>query len=389
MSATSAAAQTFTAIHNFTGGGDGESPYAGLTQDSHGNLYGTSYYGGSGNGNVFRLQYKNNAWMLIPLYTFQSPADGYNAGPVVVGPNGSLYGSTPWGGTQSCSCGTLYNLRPSPTRSGSVFGGWNKQSLWNFSGDSDGYSPWGNLTFTDANHFFGTTQSGGPDSGGTVFEMTYSSGSWNYSNAYVFNSNGSDGYNPMGGVIKDAAGNLYGTTAYGGSFGDGTVYQLVPTGNGWTKNILYSFQDGSDGETPHTGLTMDQAGNLYGASASGGLNNQGVVFQLSPTGNGGWSFSVLYSFEAGSRGSGGSLAVDNAGNVYGVTPLGGIFHGGSVFKLSRSGNTWTYTDLHDFAGGDGAMPSGDLVIEPNGDMYGTTSGGGPFGYGNVWKLSMQ
>lgn len=388
MSAKSAGAQTLTVVHNFTGGGDGGAPYAGLTQDSHGNLYGTTYYGGSGNGNVYRLQYKNNSWMLIPLYTFQSQADGYNAGPVVVGPNGSLYGSTPWGGTQTCGCGTLYNLRPSPTRSASVFGGWNKQSLWNFNGVSDGYSPWGNLTFADANHFYGTTQSGGPDSGGTVFQMTYSGGSWNYSNIYAFNPSGG-GYNPYGGVVKDATGNLYGTTAYGGNNDDGTVYQLVYTGSGWTKNILYSFQDGSDGENPRTGLTMDQSGNLYGSSGSGGLNNQGVVFQLSPSGNGSWTFNVLYSFDAGSHGAGGSLLVDNAGNLYGVTPTGGSVHGGSVFKLSRNGSSWTYTDLHDFRGGDGAGPSGNLVLAPNGDLYGTTSGGGAYSNGNVWQLSMQ
>jgi uncharacterized repeat protein (TIGR03803 family) len=113
------------------------------------------------------------------------------------------------------------------------------------------------------------------------------------------------------------------------------------------------------------------------------------VFQLSPAGNGGWTFSVLYSFDAGSHGAGGNLLVDNAGNLYGVTPTGGSVHGGSVFKLSRNGSSWTYTDLHDFRGGDGAGPSGNLVLAPNGDLYGTTSGGGAYSNGNVWQLSMQ
>ena len=387
MSAKSATAQTFTVLHNFTGASDGGSPEWGVVRDSSGNLYGTSYYGGRGDGNVFRLQNKNNAWVFIPLYTFQSDQDGFNAGPVVVGPNGGLYGSTPWGGTQDCGCGTLFSLRPSPTPSATVFGGWNKQTLRNFDGVSDGYNPWGNLTFADANHFYGTTQSGGPNSGGTVFQMTYSGGSWSYANIYAFTPGG-DGDNPYGGVIKDAAGNLYGTTASGGADGNGTVYQLVHSGSGWTKNVLYSFQGGSDGKNPRTGLTMDSSGNLYGASASGGLNNQGVVFELSPSGSG-WTFSVLYSFEAGSHGAGGSLLVDGSGSLYGVSPTGGQLHGGSVFKLTRNGSAWTYTSLHDFGVGDGNEPSGNLALAPNGTLYGTTSGGGAYLYGNVWAISLQ
>ena len=388
ISAKSVTAQTLTVIHNFRGTSDGGTPEFGLARDAAGNLYGTSYYGGNGYGNVFRLQSKNNSWIFTPLYNFQSEADGFNAGAVVVGPNGSLYGSTVWGGTQTCGCGTLFNLRPSPRPSATVFGGWNKQTLQNFAGDPDGYNPWGSLTFADANHFYGTTESGGPESGGTVFELTFSSGSWHYSNIYTFTPNGG-GYNPFGGVIQDANGNLYGTTSAGGSDDDGTVYELVHSGSGWTMNILYSFQNGSDGKNPWTGLAMDQSGNLYGSTGSGGLNNQGAVFQLSPSGGGGWAFNVIYSFEAGSRGAAGSLAMDSEGNLYGVTSTGGHLHEGSIFKLTRSGSAWTYTGLHDFLISDGVEPSGNLVLAPNGKLYGTTSGGGPFLYGTVWELSLQ
>ena len=388
MSATTASAQTLTVIHNFRGQNDGGTPEFGLARDSFGNLYGTTYYGGAGNGNVFRLQFKNNSWIFTPLYNFQSQADGFNAGAVVVGPNGSLYGSTVWGGTEDCGCGTLFNLRPSPRPSSSIFGSWNKQMLQDFAGDSDGYNPWGSLTFADPDHFYGTTVSGGPQSGGTVFQLTYSGGSWSYSNIYTFSPN-SGGYNPYGGVIKDAAGNLYGMTTYGGSHGNGTVYQLVHAGSGWTVNILYSFQNGSDGENPWTGLAMDQSGNLYGSTGSGGLNNQGAVFQLSPSGNGSWTFNVIYSFDAGSRGAGGSLAVDSAGNLYGITVTGGHLHAGSIFKLTRNGSAWTYINLHDFLTSDGDEPSGNIVLASDGNLYGTTSAGGPFRYGTVWQLSLQ
>ncbi len=136
ISAKSVTAQTLTVIHNFRGTSDGGTPEFGLARDAAGNLYGTSYYGGNGYGNVFRLQSKNNSWIFTPLYNFQSEADGFNAGAVVVGPNGSLYGSTVWGGTQACGCGTLFNLGPSPRPSATVFGGWNKQTLQNFAGDS-------------------------------------------------------------------------------------------------------------------------------------------------------------------------------------------------------------------------------------------------------------
>ena len=271
-----AQAQTYSVIHNFTGGLDGKNPYAGLTMDAAGNLYGTTcgancLAGGSNGGTVFRLSKKGSGWFFTPLYTFGGGNDG--AGPVarvIIGPNGSLYGTTVWGGGSGCGgtgCGTVFNLRPPPSVPPNVFGGWTETVLHRFQGGNDGANPaFGDLVFDQSGNIYGTTQSGGSGGSGTVFELTPSSGGWMENVLFSFGC--CDGVEPQAGVIFDSAGNLYGTALAGGDWGWGTVFELTPSASGWTETTLHNFEGGNDGQYPIGGLTQGAYG-IIGTTSIG------------------------------------------------------------------------------------------------------------------------
>jgi uncharacterized repeat protein (TIGR03803 family) len=205
---------------------------------------------------------------------------------------------------------------------------------------------------------------------------------------YSFAGAGSGSY-PITPLVSDSAGNLYGGTEaggeFGGEFGYGTIFELVRNGTGWTYEVLYDFTGNADGGSPNASLALDSHGNLYGVSSTGGDNYKGNVFELSPNQGGGWTLTVLYSFTSGSDGGypEGGVTLDEAGNLYGTTSYGGLLSGcsgvgcGVVFKLSpRSGGIWTETVLYSFTETDGALPSSALVFGANGILYGTTSAGG-------------
>jgi uncharacterized repeat protein (TIGR03803 family) len=186
-------------------------------------------------------------------------------------------------------------------------------------------------------------------------------------------------------VIFDGAGNLYGSTngggPYGGSYGDGTIFQLTPSGSGWSETILHAFHGGSDGEGQQDSPIL-RSGNLYGTTAGGGTGGGGTVYELTPS-NGSWTFTTLYDL-TGTVGPGGGVIMDPAGNLYATTQLDGVYGQGSVFKLTPSNDGWTYTSLHDFTGGsDGKLPYCNLTMDTSGNLYGTTSEGGANGYGGV------
>src|SRR5438132_9116013 len=210
----------------------------------------------------------------------------------------------------------------------------------------------------------------------------------------------SDGATPHAGLITDSAGNLYGTTYFGGNASDaGTVFQLTPNGSGgWTQTVLYAFCPAgqcADGANPSAGLIMDSAGNLYGTASKAGNKGKGVVFQLTPTSSG-WSYQVLYRFcpELTGCSHGGdpeaSLVMDGAGNLYGTTYAGGSNGYGVVFELSPGSAGWTYQVLYAFcqqdACADGQNPRSGLIIDGTGNLYGTTTAGGSYGYGVVFEL---
>jgi len=207
-----------------------------------------------------------------------------------------------------------------------------------------------------------------------------------------FGERSADGSDPEVSLIFDAAGNLYGTTASGGTYGYGTVFELTPTtGGGWTETVLHNFGNGKDGSTPYAGLILDAAGDLYGTTFKGGDYGLGTAFELSPQGDGRWAEKLLHSFGNGNDGSGpyASLIFDPSGNIYGTTVGGGAHAFGTVFELMpKSEGKWTEKILHSFndTGRDGCNPFASLVLDSAGNLYGTTEYCSPYGAGIVFEL---
>jgi uncharacterized repeat protein (TIGR03803 family) len=206
---------------------------------------------------------------------------------------------------------------------------------------------------------------------------------------------GSDGGTPIGGLISDSGGNLYGTASIGGSTGSGAVFELTSgTNGGWTETVLYSFSGRSDGGSPQAGLIFDSTGNLYGTTADGGnVNNNcesgcGVAFRLAPGKNGIWTESVLHAFGGGQDGFDprGKLTFDTAGNLYGTTRAGGIHGFGTVFQLAPGADGWTETVLKSLKAKQGANPSAGVVFDPAGNLYATATTVGPRDGGTVFEL---
>ena len=375
-------AQTFSVLHNFTAGADGAYPRASITIGPGGVLYGTAEYGGThGNGTVFKLSQTNSNWVFSTLYDFAGGSDGAAPiGGVVIGPGGALYGTTQQGGPEND--GTVFALTPPPTFCRSVTCSWDETILHTFTGVPDGIYPWvENLIFDAAENIYGTTAGGGTHDGGIVFELTPSGGG--YTESILHNFSGSpDGAYPFAGVTFDSAGSLYGTTGNGGTgrgcdFGCGTVYQLTPSGGGWQENVLVSFnlQNASldSGYYPYSQLVLDASGNLYGTTIySGQIYLDGIVFKLTPSG-GGFTPSLLYPFPSSCQPYGG-VTMDSAGNFFGVCTV--TRDAGSVFELTNCSQTCVLIDLHDFDGRDGYMPYGAPTLDANGNLYGTTWYGG-------------
>ena len=328
---------------------------------------------------------------MTPIYSFTGGDDGANPdAKVIFGPDGGLYGTTINGGGGGCGgggCGTVFKLTVPATACKSAVCTWAETVIYRFMGGSDGSGPaFSDLIFDQAGVLYGTTRFGGVADGGTVYELVPSGGGWTENVIYRFGGS-PDGDLPNSGVILDGAGNLYGTTYYGGTDGVGTVYQLSPSGSGWDERIIHDFPgSGEDGVVPACGLILDPSGNLIGATPAGGSGGGGTVFQLTPSG-GAWTFSLLYNFSAGT-GPYASLMMDAAGSLYGTTFTVGTDGYGSVFKLTSSGGGWTYADLYDFTGGnDGANPESTPVFDANGNLFGTTNAGGVYGQGVVFELT--
>jgi uncharacterized repeat protein (TIGR03803 family) len=330
---------TQTLVHPFVGSGkpglhDGDWPWAGLVMDKRGNFYGTTSAGGSSNaGTVFKLGPTGKETV---LYSFKGYADGNEPEDNLILDNeGNLYGTTFYGGTGT-GCGV-------------------------------------------------------PDGGcGTVFEVTQAG---TETVLYSFGVGAADGNFPTSGLVRDAEGNLYGTTAYGGlvngsycPVGCGTVFKLSSTG---TKTTLYSFTGNADGSDPQGSLLLDAQGNLYGTTVGGGTfgagcgDGCGTVFKVTAAG----TETVIHSFTGGADGSGpfSGLIRDAKGNFYGTTRDGGSVGAGTVYKLTPAG---TETILYDFAGsGNGFSPWSGLVMDAEGNLYGTTAYGGAYGYGTVFEVT--
>ena len=262
---------------------------------------------------------------------------------------------------------------------------------------ADAIGPQG-LVADSAGNLYGIANQGGAFGLGAIFELSPSATGWTETVIYSF-AGGTDGSYPGGSLVIDASGNLYGADAIGGLNKIGEVFELSPSSAGWTKTSLYSFTGKDDGGSPIAPLTFDSAGNLYGAGASGGLHNEGVIFELSLS-SAGWTEKVLYAFSVGAQGFFpiSALTIDSGGRLYGFTYFGGTSTNcgasgcGTVYQLSPPtiGTRWTYRRIHAFNLTDGGMPgnSNNLLFDPAGNLYGCTSfGGNSDGHGVVFVLS--
>ena len=408
-SAKHAAAQTESLLHSFDDStGDAELPIGGVVADASGNLYGTGSGGGTtfhNTGAVFELKpITGRGWTEKVLHNFIGANGLYPVAAPILDASGNLYGTTIWGGGLGVTycgqdgCGTVWELSPK------VGGGWTETLLHRFDPNgSDGLTPYGGLIFDAAGNLYGTTLLGGTFIQGTVYELTpKAGGGWTEKILHSF-GNGEDGQQPRASLIFDASGNLYGTTALGGPYGVGTVFELLPkAGGGWTEKILHNFNsNGSDGYGPLGSLIFDASGNLYGTTAQGGsssscVNNQtptcGTVFELIPGLDGRWAEKVLHNFD--NNGTDGinpmaNLTLDASGNLYGTTYGGGSYGSGTVFELTPAGGgSWTETTVHSFGfGTDGSEPNAGLIFGAGGSLYGTTFAGGAHAGGVVFEIT--
>jgi len=342
LAQTSTRAVQHTTLHSF-GGPDGAAPLYGVIADETGSLYGTTVLGGGvGGGSVFKLTPTKSGYSQTILYSFLGGADG--EGPfsaLVADKNGALYGVTLEGGNGSCfaGCGTVFKLTPKKS-------GYTKSTIYSF-----GPNP-------DANM-------------------------------------------PLGTLVLDTKGALYGVTQYGGTQNDGAVFKLTPEKSGYSESVIYSFRNGADGDFPQAGLAIDKQGALYGTTFYGGIGTCdggcGTVFKLSPSGSG-YDESILYTFKDWTDGVYPFAAVtldESTGAIYGTTWWGGAYHDGAVFKLTPSGSGYDESILYSFNhkgnhGKNGVEPEGQLLLRPGGALYGTDfiGGGGcsGIGCGSVFEL---
>jgi uncharacterized repeat protein (TIGR03803 family) len=390
-------AQTFTVLHNFTDGQDGRYPLAGVSIDKAGNLYGTASGGGSaGGGTVFKLSHKGSGWTFTPLYSFLGADDGAEPyARVVFGPDRSLYGTTNSAANLGCfqgyGCGTVFNLRPPPSACKTALCPWSETVLYSFTGGSDGGNPWGaDLVFDQVGSLYGTTAFGGKagcsaTGCGVVYKLTPSSGGWTETVLYSF-TGGNDGGNPAGGVIFDQAGNLYGVTTDSGPSRQGTVYELTPSGSGWTENTIFDPQN-FYGSQPIGGLVFDVYGNLFGATSRDSVNlpwYPGTLFEIGKL-SGNWILRYAYDFSGDHPVSG--VTADGAGNLYGnaYADPGNQGVPSLVYKLEPSNGSWSFGFVYEFP--QGTIPSGVVVVDASGNIYGTTQNGGEYGFGVVWEIT--
>lgn len=402
---SSSQAWKLTTLHTFNTSGDASKPNS-VIVDATGNIYGTSYEGGStGSGAVFELKNTNGSWTESVLYSFQGGQDGVSpkAGLILDG-SGNLYGTTENGGTSQF--GIVFELTLGQDA-------WTETVLYRFQGGRDGAYPFGNLLLMPDGDLFGTTQQGSLANFGTVFDLVSLGGSYQEQLIYTFPA--TDGDFIYGGLVADKAGNFYGTTRQGGLnqcpdggfaySGCGTVFKLASSPNGtWQETIIHQFTQPTgnralDVGCPEATLIFDTAGNLYGTTSGCLTGGTGEVFELSPTSKGEWTFKVLYRFGLHPNDGYhpfGKLAFDAAGNLYGTTSLGGSgsvqkcnSSCGTVFELMPSGSgQWSEKVIYNFQGKeDGCYPLDGVVLDSAGNLYGAASGNSGTCTGLVFELS--
>ncbi|MGB8013556.1 MAG: choice-of-anchor tandem repeat GloVer-containing protein [Terriglobales bacterium] len=387
FSAVPAQGQTEKVLYNFGGGSDGGFPYSRPTFDGAGNLYGTTFGGGVGpNGTVFELSPNGSGgWNETVLYSFTGGADGAHpsCAYVIFDSAGNLYGTASGGGSNGM--GVVFELSPGGT-------GWTETVLHNFTGWPDTDTPVNGLIMDSAGNLYGAAVGGG----GSVFELSPSNGGWTEKVIYEAKSNNYG----MSGLTMDAAGNIFGVF---GTYleSNSTLFELSPDpyDGGWNSTLVHTFTGApTDGSGARSAPVIDPAGNLYGTTFWGGAKNYGTVYKLSPitTGKkkGEWKEKILYTFNAGKAGTGpnapfAGLVLDGNGNLYGTTSGGGKRGAGAVFEIVAPVAKGSYKEkvLWSFNGTDGTDPLSSLILDSEGNLYGATFYGGSGGYGVVYELT--
>jgi uncharacterized repeat protein (TIGR03803 family) len=377
---------TFTTLANLNGT-DGDAPYDGLFIDTAGDLFGTASLGGAyGYGTVFEIPDTSSGYAATPTTVANfNVVNAYPESNLIADVAGDLFGTTQGGGADQD--GTVFEIAKTSSGYAST-----PTTLVTFN-DSDGEAPLGNLVADAAGDLFGTTYGGGGNGGyGTVFEISKTSSGYASTPITLLSFNSTDGAYPSAGLIIDAAGDLFGTAELGGANGDGVVFEIAKTSSGYasTPTILTSFND-YDGAEPLSGLTFDAAGDLFGTTYDGGTYGYGTVFEIVKTGSGYASTpTTLVSFN-GTNGETPQAGVifNAAGDLFGTTTAGGAYGDGTVFEITETGGVYssTPTTLVNFNGSDGEDPYSDLIANAAGDIFGTTSAGGIDGYGTVFEVS--
>ena len=381
-------------LYSFAGGSDGAEPFVSVMQGSDGNFYGTTYYGGSagqavpgaatGSGTVFQL---SAAGQETVLHSFQGTADGANPYGALIEYQGNFYGTTSFGGP--ANAGTVFEITPQGQFT----------LLWTFKGglqgSVDGISPYGLVLANDGN-LYGNTNTGGVNSAGTVFQITPDGIE---TVLHSFQGSKKDGSYPVSSLVQGADGLLYGTTSGGGSAGLGTLFSISLTG---TETLLHSFggtANGGDGATPYSNLIQANDGKFYGTTFQGGAYNAGTVFSYNPATR---TESVLFSLSGGGGLPGsvdgafpyGGVIQATDGNLYGAANNGGAYNAGTIFRVTLAGQETTlysfsglsFSDGHLAPFLDGANPNG-VIQGADGNLYGTAYLGGPYCFGDVFRLS--
>jgi uncharacterized repeat protein (TIGR03803 family) len=387
LAASAWAASATKLVYSFAGNADGEYTDTELVADSAGNLYGTSVQGGIyGGGTVFQV---TPAGVHTVLYNFTGGSDGgepYKG--VTLDAQGNLYGTAVTGGGGSCEggCGVVFKL----TNSGGI---WTQSVIHTFTGGSDGSGPGSPVAIDKHGNVWGTTPTGGADGMGVVYQLQpTASGDWTLHVAHTFTGSADGGGGSAGRFLIDAAGNLYNVCTVGGANGFGTVYELSLNQGKWQLTTLYAFKDQPDGALPYGGVISDKAGNLYGTTYYAGVHDLGTVYKLTRSGTT-WTESVLYSFKGGTDGASpiSSLVSDAAGNMYGTTSDGGAAtcSCGVIFEMSRSTTgKWTESVAYRFPGTpQPGFAYNGMVRDSAGNFYGATVHGGSGNDGAIYEFT--
>jgi uncharacterized repeat protein (TIGR03803 family) len=382
-----ASTYTFTELHRFLGGAASGNPENQLAQDAAGNLYGTTSYGGNmeecggqGCGVIFRLSPNGSPhWVYSELYQFHGSTQPYPLpSNLILDAAGNLYGALAYAG--SYGAGLIFELSPTPT------GPWAFTVLYTFTGGTDGSGP-ESVVFDGSGHLYGTTGLGGQSDRGTVFELSpRGDATWSEAVIWNFSLSSNLGSNPQSGVVFDAAGNLYGTTA---APGNGIVYKLTRENGEWVGAPIYTFSGGADGSLPNGPPTLDAAGNVYGTTQDEGVFDGGTVYQLSLNADGSYTFHLVFSFKGEGIYTAFPVVIDNLGNLFGALPA--LPLGGQIFELSPSGaGTWNHSVVYTFYSG--LREPQALLLGSTGNLFGVAfaSSSGCLddaGCGGVFELS--